>query len=189
MPRMLLGSLAAAVAMFITGFVFFGSPLGNLAYGGTSEGQQAAIQLTLSQNLPETGTYQIPRADQSAATTVMYGKGPVATIHYNSKGFAATSNEQLLFGFLQEFIAVLLMGFALLGIAGRVLDFASRARLVALFSLSGAVLMNLGEPIWNHHDWGHFIYLFVGDTAMLVIGGLIIARWFLPRADQAGVSP
>jgi len=184
MPRMLIGSVAAAVAMFITGFIFFVTPLGGLAYSTVGEQQQADIQQVLAANLAQkTGTYQIPRAEQSSRATVMYGTGPIATIHYNSRGFSASSTEQLVTGFIHELIVALLMGFALLTIAARVPDFGSRAKLVILFSVAGGVLAHLGEPIWYHHDWPHFIYLFVGDTAMLVVGGLVIARWFLPRAE------
>lgn len=59
-------------------------------------------------------------------------------------------------------------------------DFASRARLVVCGTLAASIFMHLGEPIWYHHDWTHFIYLFVADFAALATGGLIIARWFLP---------
>jgi hypothetical protein len=117
----------------------------------------------------------------------MYGKGPIATVHYNRMGYGVADPGVLIAGFVHELIVALLMGFALLTIAARVPDFASRGRVVVLFALAGGVLMHLGEPIWYHHDWGHFIYLLVGDAAMLIVGGLVIARWFLPRAEP-GVS-
>jgi hypothetical protein len=182
MPRMLIGSLAAAVAMFITGFIFFATPLSYLAYGSVDVAQQAAVQQTLAANLPTTGTYSVPSA-ATANGAVMYGKGPIATIHYNAGGFGVADPGVLIAGFVHELIVALLMGVALLTVAARVPDFGSRARLVILFSVAGGVLAHLGEPIWYHHDWAHFIYLFVGDTAMLVVGGLVIARWFLPRAE------
>ena len=56
MPRMLIGSVAAAVAMFITGFIFFATPLSYLAYGSVDVTQQAAIQQSLAANLPASGT-------------------------------------------------------------------------------------------------------------------------------------
>ncbi|MBY8824844.1 hypothetical protein [Sphingomonas colocasiae] len=186
MPRMLIGSFAAAIAMFVTGFIFFATPLSYLAYGSADVQQQATVQQVLAANLKQTGTYTIPSA-ATAAGAVMYGKGPIATIHYNSGGFGVADPAVLISGFVHELIVALLMGFALLTVAARVPDFVSRAKLVVLFSVAGGVLAHLGEPIWYHHDWGHFIYLFVGDTAMLVVGGLIIARWFLPRAEP-GVS-
>ncbi len=182
MPRMLIGSIAAAVAMFVTGFIFFATPLSYLAYGSVGVPQQATIQQTLAANLPNTGTYSIPSASTGDGT-VMYGKGPIATIHYNSGGFGVADPGVLIAGFIHELIVAILIGFALLTVAARVPDFVSRAKLVILFSVAGGVLAHLGEPIRYHHDWAHFIYLFVGDTAMLIVGGLVIARWFLPRAE------
>lgn len=188
MPRMMLGALLGAIAMFITGFIFFGTPLNRITLSGTDERQQAVVQQILAANLPATGTYQIPVAEQSAATAILYGKGPIATIHYNTSGFAASSMEQLVTGFVHDILIALLMGFALLGIAGRVPDFGSRVRLVVLFSIAGAGLIHLGSPIWNHHGWARFIYLFIGDSAILIAGGLVIARWFLPRSNPQGVN-
>ncbi len=186
MPRMLIGSIAAAIAMFVAGFIFYATPLSYLAFGSLDVPQQAAVQQALAANLPETGTYSIPSA-ASAEGAVMYGKGPIATVHYNRMGYGVADPGVLIAGFVHELIVALLMGFALLTIAARVPDFASRGRVVVLFALAGGVLMHLGEPIWYHHDWGHFIYLLVGDAAMLIVGGLVLARWFLPRAEP-GVS-
>jgi hypothetical protein len=35
-----------------------------------------------------------------------------------------------------------------------------------------------------HHDWPHFVYLFIADSAALAAAGVIIA-WFLPRSRDA----
>ena len=184
MPRMLIGAVVAAMAMFIIGFIFFATPLSAIGYSSADLTQQATVQQALAANLPHTGTYSIP-SPSDAATTNLYSKGPIATIHYNSLGYGVSEPDVLIAGFIHEFVVALLMGFALLGIASSVTDFAVRARVVILFSLAGTIFIHLGEPIWYHHDWRHFIYLMVGDTAMLVGGGLVIARWFLPRPSAA----
>ncbi len=74
------------------------------------------------------------------------------------------------------------------GIAGRVPDFASRAKAAVLFSVAAAAFMRLGEPIFYHHDWAHFIYLFIADALALSVAGLIIARWFLPGAGMGATK-
>lgn len=182
MGRILIGAVAAAIAMFIIGFIFFGSGLQGLASHSLDDQQAAAVQQSLAMNLPETGTYTLPDPNKSNEQTVMYGRGPVATIHYNMKGFAATDSGSLIAGFILDIVTALLIGLALLGIGERAPDFGSRARLVVLFALGAAAYMHLGEPIWYHHDWTHFIYLFVADAAALIAAGLIIARWFLPKS-------
>ncbi|MCJ8158736.1 hypothetical protein [Sphingomonas sp. LaA6.9] len=183
MPRMLIGALAAAVAMFITGFIFFASPLSLIAFRTVDDTRSASVQAALAQNIPATGTYVVPNPGTRAGT-VLYGKGPVATVHYNAMGFPVASTSAVVSGFIHESIVALILGFALLGISGRVTDFASRGRIVVLFSVAASGLIHLGAPIWMRFDWTYAIYSFVADAAMLIVGGLVIARWFLPKAPQ-----
>jgi hypothetical protein len=188
MIRVIFGSALAALAMFVIGFIFFG-PLGllNLAVVTLDDNQAASVQQTLAANLPRTGTYFVPMAEKSAAQTVMYGQGPIATIHYNTGGFAAVDTGTLVTGLVFNFVIALVMGLALLGISGRVADFGSRARVAVLLGVAGVAYTHLSEPIFYHHDWPHFIYVFVADGLMLVAAGLILAK-FLPAARAEAPS-
>ena len=183
MIKLAIGSVAAAIAMFVTGFVFYATPLQYVAAGRVNDVQSAAIQSALAANLPGTGTYMIPDTSTPEGT-VMYGKGPVATVHYNTGGFSLADMNVLLAGFVHELIVCVILAGALSTLDRRISDFASRAKIVVLFSVAAVGLVRLGEPIWYHHDWLHFIYTFVADTAMLSVAGLILARWFLPGASE-----
>jgi hypothetical protein len=185
MIRVIFGSAVAALAMFVIGFIFFG-PLGllNLAVVTLDDNQAAAVRDSLSTTLPRTGTYFVPMAEKSAAQTVMYGQGPIATIHYNTGGFAAVDPATLVTGLTFNFVIALVMGIALLGISGRVADFGSRARLAVPLGVAGVAYTHLSEPIFYHHDWPHFIYVFVADGLMFVAAGLILAK-LLPAAPVA----
>lgn len=188
MIRLALGSLAAAVAMFITGFIFFATPISMIAYSRASEAQNAAVQTALAANLPVTGTYMVPDPSTQSGTT-LYGKGPVATVHYNSNGYAVADPSAILNGFIHELIVCLLIAAALHGIAAQITDFRARAQLVILFSLAASGLVFLGNPIWQHEDWVYNVYSFVANSAMLVVAGLVVARWFLPStAEQSQES-
>lgn len=178
MGRVIIGAAAAAIAMFIIGFIFYATPLARLGYGSVDNAQAATVQQSLAANLPSTGTYAIPGVG-TPEQTVMYGQGPIATVHYNSSGFAPMDPAALVGGLVFYFVVALLIGLALVGVSDRVLDFGGRARLVVFFSVAAAAFMHLSEPIFYHHDWGHFIYRFVADAIMLAVAGLIIARWFL----------
>jgi hypothetical protein len=185
MSRVIVGSLIAAIAMFIIGFVFFASGLQRIATASLDDAPAAAVQQALAANLPKTGTYFVPEAEASSAQTVMFGQGPVATIHYNVGGFPSMDPTALFGGFILNFVVALLIGSALIGIDRRVPDFGSRAWLVGLFSVGAAAFMHLGMPLYFHQGWGHAIYLFIADALALIAGGLIIARWFLPRNMSA----
>lgn len=184
MGRVILGSVVAAVAMIVVGFIFYATPLGRLSYSTVANPQAAAVQQTLAANLPKTGTYFVPSPEDTPEQTVMYGQGPIATIHYNMKGFAAMDTGALIGGFVLNAIVALLIGAALIGIDARVPDFASRARLVLIFSVAASALMHLSAPIFYHHDWPHAVYAFIADAAILAVAGLVIARWFLPRGTK-----
>lgn len=184
MGRVLIGSVAAAIAMFIIGFIFYATPLHRIATGSLENAQAASVQQALAANIPGSGTYHVP-STVTPEQSVMYGQGPIATIHYNIKGYSAADTASMMGGLLLNFVTALLIGTALIGIDRRVPDFGSRARLVVLFSIAASAYMRLGHPIWYHHDWGHFIYLFIVDALTLAAGGLIIARWFLPRVKAA----
>jgi hypothetical protein len=185
MIKLTLGAFAAAVAMFITGFIFYATPLSMIQYKGVGETQQAAVQGALAANLTTTGTgtYMIP-SPTSAEGSVMYGKGPIATVHYNVKGYSSEDASGMIGGFVQEFIVCLILAFALSRLDRRVPDFASRAQIVVGFSVAASALISLGQPVWMHEDWAYAIYAFVADATMLAVAGLVIARWFLPTAAE-----
>jgi hypothetical protein len=188
MIKLAIGSFVAAIAMFVTGFIFFATPIGQLAFSGANETQSAAVQAALAANLPQTGTYMVPDPSTQSGTT-LYGQGPVATVHYNSKGFSLSDMSAIGYGFVQELIVCILLAGALSTLDRRIPDFASRAKIVVLFSVAASALSNLGNPIWWHHDWSYWVYNFVAESAMLIVAGLIIARWFLPVAAEMPVAP
>jgi hypothetical protein len=183
MIKLLFGSLAAAVAMFLTGFLYFAGPLATLGYTSANEIQGAAVQSVLAANLPMTGTYLVPDPSTQSGTT-LFGKGPVATVHYNSSGFAVDSPDGMLPGFVLYLVVAFFMAGALSQLDRRVADFKSRAVIVICFAFASSTLIVLGDPIWLHTDWRYAIFTFIGDVLMLSVAGLILARWFLPTKAE-----
>ena len=98
-------------------------------------------------------------------------------------GFAA-----LIWGLIMALITGLVIAAALYGIADRVLAFADRVRLVLLLSFAAAFYLHLGQPVFNHYGWGYFIYLFLSDFIGLSVAGIVVARWFLPKAAPISVQ-
>ncbi len=185
--RALIGAVVAAVAMFILGFIFFATPLAGIGTKSLPDPQAAAVQTSLAQNLPETATYAVP-SDQTAGQTTLYGRGPIATIHYNTSGFAVGNASTMIGGFIHMLVVALLMAVGLSTASRYIPSFSERVRLLVLGVLGATIFMRLGEPIWFHHDWGHAIYLFIADSASLTIAGLIILK-LLPRAHLATAAP
>lgn len=184
MARVLLGAVIAAVAMFFIGFIFYASGIQNVAFRNLDNSQAATVQQALAANLPPAGaaTYVVPDV-ATPEQTAMYGKGPIATIHYNSRGFPAMDGSALVGGFVLDLVVALLIGAGLLGLNGARPGTAERA--AVLFAIAAAAYIHLKEPLFFHHDWPTFIFSFIADAVTLGAAGLIIARWFLPRAAVA----
>jgi hypothetical protein len=183
MGRAFVGAVAAAVAMFIIGFLFYATPLQKIGVAGADNAQAAAVQQAMAANLTRTGTYFIPSADTAEQST-MYSQGPVATIHYNMGGFSVAAPEVMIGGFIHMLIVTLLMAAALYLLARHVTVFADQAKLLALGTLLATIYFRLGPPIWYHQDWVYAIYTFVADTISLGVAGLIILK-LLPRWTTA----
>jgi hypothetical protein len=120
---------------------------------------------------------------------VLYGRGPIATVHFNTKGYSPDDMSMILPGFIVALVAGLLIAFGLAAVGGR--SFADLARLVVCFSLGFTVWRYLGAPIFNHYGWGYWIYGFISESVSMIVAGLVVARWFVPhyRSETAQAPP
>jgi hypothetical protein len=131
-----------------------------------------------------TGTYIIP-GHKTAEEAVLYAKGPIATVHFNTSGYSPDDMSGMLPGFIVAVIAGMLIALGLRAVAGPGIGFGGLARLVVLFSTGITIWTILAQPIFNHYGWGYWIYSWIAETAGLVAAGLIVAKWFLPRDHAA----
>jgi hypothetical protein len=197
MVRTLIGGIAAGLIIFVIGFIFWATPLGEIPFSKATDAQNAAVQTALAQNLTKkdektgemsgTGTYTIP-AHNSAEGAVLYAQGPIATIHYNTRGYSPDDMGMILPGLIVALISGLLMAFGLAAVSpGK--SFADMARLVILFSTGFTVWEFLASPIFNHFGWGYWIYAFIAETVSLIVAGLVVARWFVPLGRVEAAAP
>ena len=184
MVRLVIGSVVGGFVQWLVGFLFWGTPLSGLAFKVAPEAQNAAVQTMLAQALTPTGTgtYYVPWPDTPQGT-VLHGRGPVALIHFNTAGFPVMDTGAIVGGLILSIVTIFLIGFALYAIADRVHDFTTRLRIVVLAAVATALYFTLGQPAVNQYlPWGYFVYQFISQVAGLIAGGLVLARWFLPRA-------
>jgi hypothetical protein len=185
MVRSVIGGLVAGIVLFFIGFVFWGTPLSGIAFSKANDTDSATVQTALAQGLTRTGTgtYLIPTPSTQAGT-VAYGRGPIATIHFNTGGFAANDLSMMLPGLIFALVSGLLMSFGIAAVS-RDNGFAETARLVILFSLGLTIWTILAQPVFNNYGWTYWIYFFVSEVVAFIAAGLVIARWFVPRARAA----
>jgi hypothetical protein len=186
MVRTVIGGLVGGVIIFVMGFIFWGSPLGTIPFSHAGDPQAAAVQTALAQNLTPSGsgTYMIPdpRTREGAE---LYARGPVASVSYNTKGFAPDDMSMLLPGFILAVVTGMLMAFGLASVGGGGRSFGNVARLVVLYTLGFTLWECLTNPVFMHSDWRFWIYSFVVESISFILAGLVIARWFLPTAYAA----
>ena len=184
MFRILIGSLVGGLAQWIVGAVFWGTPLGRIAFHVADDTGNAGVQQAMAQYLTPTGTgtYYVPWPDTTQGT-ILHGRGPVALIHFNTSGFPVMNSTSLIEGLILSIVSILLIGLALHAVGSRVQDFASRAKLVVLFSVAATLYFTIGEPVFNYYmPWGYFLYLALSQVLGLVAGGLVLVRWFMPKS-------
>jgi len=190
MVRILIGSVVGGLAQWVIGALFWATPLSRIAFHVAGDTANAAVQQTLAQYLTPTGTgtYYVPWPDTPQGT-ILHGRGPVAMIHFNMSGFPLMDNTSLIEGLILSIVSILLIGLALHAIGGRVQDFASRAKLVVLFSVAATLYFTVGQPVFNYFmPWGYFLYLALSQVLGLVAGGLVLVRWFMPNSAAASAE-
>lgn len=174
MIRSVIGGLLGGFAMFLTGFLFWGTPLSALAISRADEQAGANLQAALAQALTPTGTgvYVIPDP-ATAQGTVLYGKGPVAQIFYNEGGFPVMDSGALVGGLILALVVGVLIATALRLVGG---GFANRVRVTLLVSLVAVLWLHVGQAVFNHAPWGYILYLAFSDFVALALAGTIAAK-------------
>jgi hypothetical protein len=174
MVRTLIAGLLGGFALYLVGFLFWGTPLSGIAFGKVADTQSLAVQQALATNLPATGTYLVPDP-ASPAGTVAFGQGPIAMVHFNIAGFPVVDSASLIAGLILALVIGLVLAAALAA-----LPRALRIRTGLLTTIAVAAYLDLGQPIFNHAGWTYFTYLFVGDA--IGFGAAVAAiTWFLAR--------
>ena len=174
MVRAIVGGLLGGLALYVVGFIFWGTPLSALALSRVDGQASANLQAAMAQALNATGTgvYVIPDP-ATAEGTILYGRGPVAQIFYNSSGFPVMDSSALIGGLILALVVGVVIALALRAVAA---DFAGRARLTLLMALAAVLWLHIGQAVFNHAPWGYILYLAFSDFLGLAAAGLIAAK-------------
>ena len=176
MQRLVLGSLAAGIAMWLVGFIFWSPLLSWIPLAAIPDADAQMVQQALAAKLGPlgTGTYAIPSATTTAGT-VLQANGPVAIVHFTNRGFPALDSFSLIWGLVLAIGCAFAGGLAMRMVAGG-LGFGERIRLVALLAVGVAGYADLSQPVFNHAPWGFFVFLFVSHVVTWVAAGAVLAR-------------
>lgn len=174
MIRSLIGGVLGGLALFVTGFIFWGTPLSAIAVSRADEQASANLQAALAQALNATGTgvYTIPDP-ATAQGTILYGRGPVAQVFYNSGGFPVMDGASLIGGLILSVVVGVLIALALRFCLP---DFISRLRASIFTALAAVLWIDIGQAVFMHAPWGYVLYVAFSDFVGLALAGLIAAK-------------
>jgi hypothetical protein len=180
--RLLISSLAGMTAVYVVAFLFWGTSLPEFVRSSAGEQSDSVLQRELAAALPHTGHYVVPTPGTPGGVA-LYNRGPIAVIDYNSGGYPVPGADlpAMISGLLQGWVMVMLVGLTLLVVANRVTDFKSRALLVIGISAASAMMIVFSHAIFSHTDWHYAVYNVIANVSIICAGGLVMARWSLPR--------
>jgi hypothetical protein len=188
MTRLTLGSLCAALALFVWGAAFWMSPLPYTVLGRTAD--DAAAGKALLEHFPVDATYVLPGVyNPGDQLTALHTAGPIAMVHLQRSGRPVMSPLVLATGFLQQLATVLLIGVLLTLAAPGVRTYMARVRLVTVAGIAVAVFTDLGAPIWWHHPWPFHLVSAVYTVTAWFVAGLVLAAFLRPPAPRAVTVP
>jgi hypothetical protein len=188
MKRLLIGSVLAALAVYLWGALFWYGPGTAALY--TEVIDQQTLREDLLAQLRGSGTYRIPWDPQDIEGTMeLLHQGPVATIHFHRDGVDPRNAGMLTLGFLHVLVSVLLFAAALRMVAGTLPRYADRARYVVLFAAAAAVFANLGGPIWWQEAWSFHLIHAIYDFTSWLLAGLVLAAFVPPEPLPAEQPP
>ena len=156
MRDMLIGSVVAAIAMFLWGFIFWGVGLID-PFAHTTVDAQQAVAKVLKDKFPADGVYFIPdRTLQNADSWAeSHRKGPIATVSILKTGADPMAASKMVMGFAHMLIATVILG-AIMMISNRP-SYLERFQLGALVGIGGTLFANLTQPIWFDSPWGYHL--------------------------------
>lgn len=187
MKPLILGTLLASLAVFVWGALFWATPLSAPALQHAPDAP--AVAATLAAQLPATGTYFLPDPAAGAmdadAWAAQHRAGPLVTIHYRRAGAEPMSAATFALGFLQIAAAMLLVALLLRRVASALGGYGARVAFVVLLGVLGVVWSNLGQPIWYFYPWTYPLFTSLYDVVAFALGGAILARFVVPKAQRA----
>jgi len=191
MVRLLIGAVLSSIVLFVWGFAFW--VISPLRFGvlRTIPNEEAVID-ALKKNLPETGVYLSPFAEESrfkedreAAQKELAEKhkeGPLVQIIYRKNGIDPMSPVTFAAGFANMLVASLLIGLLLKLALPGLASYSSRVLFVFVAGVFAAVTIDLSTPIWFHQPWGLPLFNALYHASGWFLAGLVLGAVIRPRS-------
>jgi hypothetical protein len=180
MFKLIVGSLLAALAMFLVGGIYWGAlPL--VPFGTeTTQGDDSFAAAMLAA-MPKSGTYTVPDLHGDMATLEQkHLRGPIAMIHVHREGMPPMDGGMMFRGFLQGWASVAVAALLLQMVLPALRSYGSRVWFFMLLGLVIAVFKDGAGAIWWHYGpkWATVVALY--DLLAWLAAGLVLAKFLKP---------
>ncbi|MFT5172023.1 MAG: hypothetical protein ACI8W7_000187 [Gammaproteobacteria bacterium] len=180
MIRAVLGISAAALAVYIWGFVFWGAS--GLPYSAWKKvDDEVAVGQALKTHFPSDGVYAIPGyGGEEQATKQRFDNGPVAYVYMTARDGRPMLDQSIMISGLVLYFAVSTVMFALLKVAN-VPRYRRRVGFCMLVGVAGALAITIGDVVWWQHDSAWKGWQAFYDVSSFLILGLVLAAFTAPH--------
>lgn len=161
MTRLALGSLTAAVALFLWGYVYWNILAPSLdLYRPLPAGIDTEVLESIRGTTSNTGVYFHPAASSEAMEDAenwmrQHRDGPIVHL-FVSPGREAMDPLVFVLGFLHMLLCATAAAWLLTCL--RLRSFRARFWLVCFLGLFAGIWVELSKPIWFYHDWTYSIF-------------------------------
>lgn len=168
-----LGVIAAAIAMYLFGFVYWGASSFPYAPWLETSDDRVAGQALL-EHFPESGVYFVPgRGNAAEERVALHDAGPVAFVYIDREGRPEFDPGLMVRGFLLNGLiaALMLWLFRLTGMKGH----GSRAGLAAVVALTIVAVVHVGDIVWWVLPVGWEISRALYNSVAFVLGAVVLS--------------
>lgn len=186
MKDLLLGSVIAAVALFLWGFVYWAvSPLPYTALKAAAD--DAAAGQALLEHFPKSGTYYLPDPKNPDLDEMnnLHRQGPVAMVNIDVDGSVPASPSVLLAGFAHMLMTTLMISLLMRLTGNALATYGDRVLFVFLAGVIVAFWTRISDVIWWGLGLPWQMYNAIYDVSAWLIAGLILAKFVGPKQTDA----
>ena len=177
MKNVLLGSLLAALAMFIFGAAFWMSGIPTDVSLKTAN-NDTDLRAALLEQLPTSGTYFFPAEMKES------DEGPVVLINIRRQGANPQGVSILLTGLILQWATALLIALLLRTCVSSLPSYWDKVKFATVIGVIAAVSVDLGNMNWWFQQVPFTLVLAVYHIATAFIGGLVLAQFVKPEVHE-----
>ncbi len=187
MKRLILGTVIAAVVLFLYGFLYWGGPIPYGEHIWKQTANDTAAGKSLLEHFPEKGTYFVPAVtNEDGSRAALYSWGPVAMVHMLSPdGRPEVDSSIMLQGFFMNLAFIFVVGLLLRQVTAALPTYGSRVMFAATAGLACTLLTDIGDIAWWTIDWQWRLYTGFYHFSAWVIVGLVLAAFVGPSEMES----